>query len=83
MYSLDQNLPNGDHYYSTNTVALTCAPGGCAVNDPPLSLNFVPNISSVPEPSTWAMLLIGFAGISFMAYHRKSKPALMADTITV
>jgi hypothetical protein len=34
---------------------------------------------AVPEPSTWAMMLIGFAGIGFMAYRRKSKPALMAD----
>jgi hypothetical protein len=34
--------------------------------------------SPVPEPSTWAMLLIGFAGIGFAAYRRKSKPALMA-----
>jgi hypothetical protein len=33
---------------------------------------------AVPEPSTWAMLLLGFAGIGFMAYRRKSKPALMA-----
>jgi len=35
-------------------------------------------ISAVPEPSTWAMMLLGFAGIGFMAYRRKSKPALMA-----
>jgi len=34
--------------------------------------------ASVPEPSTWAMLLLGFGGIGFMAYHRKAKPALMA-----
>jgi hypothetical protein len=34
--------------------------------------------SAVPEPSTWAMLLLGFAGIGFMAYRRKAKPALMA-----
>jgi hypothetical protein len=34
--------------------------------------------SAVPEPSTWAMLLLGFAGLGFMAYRRKSKPALMA-----
>jgi hypothetical protein len=34
--------------------------------------------SAIPEPSTWAMLLLGFAGIGFMAYRRKSKPALMA-----
>jgi hypothetical protein len=33
---------------------------------------------SVPEPSTWAMMLLGFAGVGFMAYRRKSKPALMA-----
>jgi hypothetical protein len=26
---------------------------------------------AVPEPSTWAMLLIGFAGIGFAAYRRK------------
>ena len=35
-------------------------------------------IAAVPEPSTWAMLLLGFAGMGFMAYVRKSKPALMA-----
>jgi PEP-CTERM motif len=27
----------------------------------------------VPEPSTWAMLILGFAGIGFMAYRRKSQ----------
>ena len=34
--------------------------------------------SAVPEASTWAMMILGFAGIGFMAYRRKSKPALMA-----
>jgi len=33
---------------------------------------------AVPEPSTWAMLVLGFAGIGFTAYRRKSKAALMA-----
>jgi hypothetical protein len=32
--------------------------------------------SGVPEPSTWAMLLIGFAGLGVMAYCRK--PGVMA-----
>jgi hypothetical protein len=36
------------------------------------------SVSAVPEPSTWAMLILGFAGIGFMAYRRKLKPALMA-----
>jgi outer membrane lipase/esterase len=32
---------------------------------------------AVPEGSTWAMMILGFAGVGFMAYRRKSKPALM------
>jgi hypothetical protein len=35
-------------------------------------------VTAVPEPSTWAMMLLGFAGIGFIAYRRKSKPALTA-----
>jgi CHRD domain/PEP-CTERM motif len=34
-------------------------------------------LHAVPEPSTWAMILLGFAGMGFMAYRRKSKPALV------
>lgn len=34
--------------------------------------------SGVPEPSTWAMMILGFAGVGFMAYRRKSKSGLMA-----
>jgi hypothetical protein len=34
--------------------------------------------TAVPEPSTWAMMILGFCGIGFMAYRRKAKPALMA-----
>jgi hypothetical protein len=30
-------------------------------------------VSAVPEPSTWAMMILGFAGIGFMAYRRKVK----------
>ncbi|SRR5260221_504729 len=35
-------------------------------------------IAAVPEPSTWAMMLLGFAGIGFVAYRRKSRPVLIA-----
>jgi hypothetical protein len=37
-----------------------------------------PIASGVPEPSTWAMMVLGFFGVGYMAYRRKSKPALMA-----
>jgi hypothetical protein len=44
-----------------------------------LSVISSPSFSSaVPEPSTWAMMTLGFAGVGFMAYRRKSKPVLMA-----
>jgi hypothetical protein len=33
-------------------------------------------VSAVPEPSTWAMMILGFAGIGFMAYRRKNTPTL-------
>jgi hypothetical protein len=33
--------------------------------------------SAVPEPSTWAMMILGFCGVGFMAYRRKQNgPAL-------
>jgi hypothetical protein len=35
----------------------------------------------VPEPSTWAMLLLGFAGLGFMAYRRKSKARIDGGVI--
>jgi hypothetical protein len=33
-------------------------------------------VAAVPEPSTWAMLLFGFAGVGFMAYRRSRKEGL-------
>jgi hypothetical protein len=35
------------------------------------------NVSAVPEPSTWAMMILGFAGVGFMAYRRR-KSAMVA-----
>jgi hypothetical protein len=34
-------------------------------------------VAPVPEPATWAMMLLGFAGVGFLAYRRKNQgPAL-------
>jgi hypothetical protein len=35
-------------------------------------------VAAVPELSTWAMMVLGFAGIGFVAYQRKPKPASIA-----
>ena len=36
------------------------------------------SVSAVPEPSTWAMMLLGFCGLGFMAYRRNAKPPSIA-----
>jgi hypothetical protein len=33
-------------------------------------------ISAVPEPSTWAMMILGFAGVGFLAYRRRNQTAI-------
>lgn len=30
--------------------------------------------AAVPEPATWAMMILGFVGVGFMGYRRQSKP---------
>ncbi|KRR09577.1 hypothetical protein CQ12_13915 [Bradyrhizobium jicamae] len=31
------------------------------------------NVAPVPEPSTWAMMILGFAGVGFLAYRRRAQ----------
>jgi membrane-associated protease RseP (regulator of RpoE activity) len=33
-------------------------------------------VAAVPEPSTWGMMILGFAGLGFMAYRRRSSATL-------
>ncbi|MBR0995475.1 PEP-CTERM sorting domain-containing protein [Bradyrhizobium japonicum] len=33
--------------------------------------------SPVPEPSTWAMMILGFAGLGFMAYRRRNQASAL------
>jgi hypothetical protein len=37
--------------------------------------------SDVPEPSTWAMVILGFAGIGFMAYRRSRKNTMALTAV--
>jgi hypothetical protein len=34
--------------------------------------------SAIPEPSTWAMMLLGFAGLGYAAFYRNSKGRALA-----
>jgi hypothetical protein len=40
--------------------------------------SFAAAVAPVPEPSTWAMMIIGFLGLGFMAYRRRSQTAFNA-----
>ena len=35
--------------------------------------------AAVPEPSTWAMMILGFAGLGFMAYRRRQFAASLRE----
>jgi hypothetical protein len=48
---------------------------------PGISLEFsagTSNVSPVPEPSTWGMMILGFCGLGFMAYRRKQSGAALS-----
>ena len=34
------------------------------------------SVTAVPEPATWAMMILGFMGVGFMAYRRKTHSSL-------
>ena len=44
--------------------------------EPWLMVSEVSFLSAVPEPSTWVMMIAGFAGLGFVAYRRKTKSVM-------
>ena len=36
------------------------------------------SVTAVPEPSTWAMMLLGFVGLGYAAFRRRSKGLAVA-----
>jgi hypothetical protein len=65
--------PNAEWIWPTDAYTRPTSWGACA----PCSVEFETAISAVPETSTWAMMILGFAGVGVMAYRRKSRPALV------
>jgi hypothetical protein len=69
--ALDFSLPQPPPIRLAGTIVAFSAPVAVGTWDVTISA-----VADVPEPSTWAMLLLGFASIGFMAYRRKSKPSI-------
>nr|WP_311972222.1 PEPxxWA-CTERM sorting domain-containing protein [Bradyrhizobium campsiandrae] len=58
---------NGFTYYQATDTQLG-AHDGSIIFDP----SAPSSVSSVPEPSTWVMMILGFCGLGSMAYRRRS-----------
>jgi hypothetical protein len=61
-------LPGVSGWYGGNIILASQAPSG----DGP---GFSPS-TAVPEASTWAMMLLGFAGLGFAGFRNRAKAAL-------
>jgi hypothetical protein len=75
-------LPGGGFAYynnGTNFSALTSTGWDCQVcTGQADNVWFKADVTTVPEPSTWAMLALGFAGLGFAGYRRSRKGAAFA-----
>ncbi|MBR0697811.1 PEP-CTERM sorting domain-containing protein [Bradyrhizobium lablabi] len=81
---------DGINYYNNHVAQNGCDASGCFldnVNDfkhsaydpnlePWIMLSEVEFTAAVPEPSTWIMLVLGFAGLGFVASRRRKEPTL-------
>lgn len=86
-----RNSGNDNHVYSTSAAvgeAFAGSPAGTYVAFEDLSFpgsdfnyfdhTFVFTVAAVPELSTWAMMILGFAGIAYLAYRRRKQAARAA-----
>jgi hypothetical protein len=64
----------GSFTLAVGDVDLSVAGNG-GFEDPPIN-GVITLASAVPEPATWAMMILGFFGIGFMGYRRNARPAL-------
>ena len=65
-------LFNADVTYIINSVGIGDFLGGIDVSVADIA------VAAVPEPATWSMMILGFAGIGFMAYRRSRKGLALA-----
>jgi hypothetical protein len=61
----------GDILYSGLESAPTFNTGKFDISDG--EFDYTLTIGAVPEPSTWALMLLGFAGLGFAGYRRSAK----------
>lgn len=67
---------NSNFLLGSNTLEFDLVNYAQAGGGNPAGINVQFLTAAVPEPSTWAMMILGFLGIGFVAYRRKSGMAL-------
>jgi hypothetical protein len=76
-FSISSGLTGGGHYsyeYAGNFVSIS---EYYSLTPETINVTVDGITAAVPEPSTWAMLLLGFAGVGFIAYRRsRGEPSL-------
>ena len=61
----------GEYFYAGGAEAEGGYPTDVFANGPGLSVPYEMEVSgAIPEPSTWAMMLLGFGGVTFLACRR-------------
>ena len=81
--NLTDRVGDYDFYYNDGTFpAFACGATGvnCETTQIPYVLQQISNvqITNAPEPATWVMMLVGFAGLGFAGY-RAHKPVASAS----
>ena len=71
-------LPETKSFVATATSAVADFSVANQINDMGLDAVSVSASSAIPEPSTWAMMLIGFAGLGYAAYRRGGRKLSIA-----
>jgi hypothetical protein len=59
------------------SISFTYNPAGHGVSDRETGI-VITQVAAVPEASTWAMMILGFFGVGFLAYRRKNQMAFNA-----
>ena len=74
-YGDSLDLPIGIDVFNLPEGVTANAPASDIINN-----RFMLPTTSVPEPSTWAMMLLGFAGLGFAGYRRTRRASLAPST---
>ena len=72
-------LPGGLSFTATS-ITVNVAGDNLAVGDKLILDVTAGSTPVVPEPSTWAMMLLGFAGLGFVGYRRRDAAGRAAHT---